>query len=368
MRLLLLTLIVAATVLLSFVRAEDDRATLGAKAFFRKQDANKDGKLSKDEFPRETRKQFPRIDANGDGFITLAEAITFRRKRIANAGRRGLPEGFTAHRDLKYAKGDSAKFTLDVYAPKTIGNPRPLIVWVHGGGWRNGSKDRCPVLPFLEKGYVVASINYRLSGEAIFPAQIEDCKAAIRWLRAHAKTYGIDAKRVGVWGSSAGGHLVALLGTSGDVKDLEQQHEHRDQSSRVQAVVDFFGPTDLLQMDDHALPTAPFKHNAADSPESKFIGGQITKHPERVARVNPITYVTKDDPPFLIVHGDQDRLVPTHQSRILHAALTKAGVDSTLHIVKGAGHGFGRNADVAERVVAFFKKHLKKSSNRESTP
>src|SRR5260221_4919549 len=154
----------------------------------------------------------------------------------------------------------------------------------------------------LDQGYAVASLNYRLSGEALFPAQIEDCKAAVRWLRAHAKEYSLDPEHFGAWGSSAGGHLVALLGPSGDVKEFEKG-PHLDQSSRVQAVCDYFGPTDFLQMDAHAIPDARLKHDLPNSPESRLIGGPIQENKDKVAKVNPITYVTPDDPPVLIVHG-----------------------------------------------------------------
>jgi acetyl esterase/lipase len=187
-----------------------------------------------------------------------------------------------------------------------------------------------------------------LSGDAIFPAQIEDCKAAVRWLRAHAKEYGLNPDRFGVWGSSAGGHLVALLGTSGDV------------SSRVQAVCDYYGPTDLLQMDAHALPSARLKHDPATSPESRLIGGAIQENKEKTTRANPIVYVTPDDPPFLIVHGDADPVVPIHQSQLLFDALKKAGVSVRFHTIKGAGHGQGFGGrEIDEMVNNFFDSYLK---------
>jgi len=297
---------------------------------------------------------------------TRDRAETEQRPRAAQrANRNTLPESIVATRDIEYANVDGTSLRLDIYTPKESAESKhPLIVWIHGGAWRAGDKRQCPAIRFVEKGYVVASVNYRLTNQAIFPAQIEDCKAAIRWLRANADEYQIDPKRVGVWGSSAGGHLVALLGTSGDVKDLSGDALGKaDFSSRVQAVCDFFGPTDLLQMDAHALETAPFKHDAPDSPESMLVGGPIQENPEKVARANPITYVTPDDPPFLIVHGDQDRLVPIHQSQLLAEALEKAGVPHRFHRVEGAGHGFGRNEKVNQMVDDFFDRILKPSSN-----
>jgi acetyl esterase/lipase len=266
--------------------------------------------------------------------------------------------GVKAMRDLEYAKVGSKSLLLDLYVPEKADAPLPLIVWVHGGAWRAGDKANCPAKGQLKRGYAVASINYRLSQEAIFPAQIHDCKAAIRWLRAHAKENNLDPKRIGVWGSSAGGHLVALMGTSGDVKELEGDEGNLDQSSRVQAVCDWFGPTDFLQMAAHMLPDAKMPHDTADSPESKLVGGPIQENKEKVAKANPITYVSKDDPPFLIMHGDKDPLVPHHQSEILTEALKKAGVEVTFKTVEGAGHGFG-GPEVMKLVEEFFDKHLK---------
>ena len=165
-----------------------------------------------------------------------------------------LPEGTKAQRDLEYVAGGHERQRLDLYTPEKADGPLPVIVWVHGGAWMGGAKDAgVPALPFVGKGYAVASINYRFSQHAAFPAQIEDCKAAIRWLKANAKAFDLDPERIGVWGASSGGHLVTLLGTSGGVKDLEGRGGNADQSSRVRAVVDL-GPTDFLQMDAHAVP------------------------------------------------------------------------------------------------------------------
>ena len=195
---------------------------------------------------------------------------------------------------------------------------------------------------------------------AVFPAQIEDCKAAIRWLRAHAKEYNLDPKRFGVWGSSAGGHLVALTGTSGDVKQFDVG-ANLDQSSRVQAVCDYFGPTDFT-----VFVTTPGyeSHANGGSPESKLIGGVVMENKDRAARVNPITYVSSDDPPFLIVHGDKDSTVPINQSQLLFDALKKAGVSAHSHTIHGAGHGgpgfSGKN--IEDMVASFFDERLKGGS------
>ncbi len=259
-------------------------------------------------------------------------------------------------RDLVYRTVGGKDLTLDLYVPQMAkpGDRFPVVVWIHGGAWRSGSsKDRCPAVPLVNRGFVVASINYRLSSEAIFPAQIHDCKAAIRWLRANAGRFPIDPDRIGVWGASAGGHLAALLGTSGGGKELEGGPDNLAHSSRVQAVCDYFGPTDFLKMNDEPGET---DHNAADSPESALIGGPIQKNPEKVAQANPITYASADDPPFLILHGDQDRTVPLSQSQLLNDALKRVGVKVLLGIVKGQGHGFTPGVD--RKVFEFFQQRL----------
>ena len=259
------------------------------------------------------------------------------------------PEGTTVYRDLSYVTNGHERQRLDLYLPKE-GKKLPLLIWVHGGAFRAGNKEglRLNQLDFLAMGYAVASINYRLSQHAIFPAQIEDCKAAVRWLRANAQKFNLDPNRFGAWGSSAGGHLVAMLGTAGDTKPFDVG-ENLNVSSRVQAVVDFFGPTDFLQMDEHRLPDGMI-HNRPDAPESLLIGGSIQENREKVVKANPITYITKGDPPFLIVHGDADPLVPHHQSELLEAALKKANVPVLFYTVKGGGHGGFNDPKVRELV------------------
>lgn len=287
-------------------------------------------------------------------------ALPFSAALPASAQNRApIPAGVKAHRDLAYVENGHERQKLDLYLPEKSTGPLPVIIWVHGGGWQNGTKDGCPPLRggYLEKGYAVASIGYRLSQHAVFPAQIEDCKAAIRWLRAHATEYGLDAKNFGVWGSSAGGHLVALIGTSGDVKAFDVG-ANLEQSSRVQAVCDFYGPTDFS-----VFVTTPGyeSHATAASPEAKLIGGAVMENKEKAARVNPITYVTKDEPAFLIVHGDKDPTVPINQSQLLFEALKKTGVSVHFHTIHGAGHGGpGFNeAPVPEMVATFFDQTLK---------
>jgi len=260
-----------------------------------------------------------------------------------------LPEDTLVLRDVAYVTNGHERQKLDLFIPPGATNPLPLIIWVHGGAWKAGSKEGCPALRFVARGYAVASVNYRLSQHAIFPAQIEDCKAAVRWLRSHAKEHGLDPDRFAAWGASAGGHLVALLGTCGDVQSFDVG-ENLKESSRVQAVVDFFGPVDFTQMSKFPASNAPFDHDAADSPESLLIGGAVQQNQELAAKASPLSYISKDDPPFLIMHGNKDNLVPYQQSETLRDALQKAGVPVTLRIIAGAGHGFG-GADIDRQVA-----------------
>ena len=278
-----------------------------------------------------------------------------------------VPAGVTAHRNLAYVDGGHERQVLDLFVPGNAARPLPVIVWIHGGGWTGGDKSGCPPLRqgYAQRGYAIAAINYRYSQQAIFPAQIEDCKAAIRWLRAHAKKYNLNPDRIGVWGSSAGGHLVALLGTSGDVKEFDVG-PNSGVSSRVQCVMDDYGPTDFPQMDAHRIPSATLQHDGPQSPESRLIGVDIADpaNAKIVARANPITYVTRDDPPFLINHGDQDPLVPHHQSELLFAALKAAGVPVRLNTVSGGGHGAGFGGPELEKIRRdFFAFHLLGETN-----
>lgn len=263
-----------------------------------------------------------------------------------------VPDGVAAHRDLSYVEKGHERQKLDLYVPKSD-KPLPVVVWVHGGAWQAGGKTNCPALFLTEKGYAVVSANYRLSQHAVFPAQIEDCKAAVRWVRANAKKYNLNPDRIGAWGSSAGGHLVALLGTSGEARELEGKGGNADQPSRVQAVVDYFGPTDFTKMGGG--------HDKAGSPESNLIGGAVATNGEKAQKANPIKYVTKSAAPFLLVHGDKDPAVPFNQSELLAAALKEAGVAAELVPIKGGGHGGPEffAPPKREQVKEFFDTHLK---------
>ncbi len=285
---------------------------------------------------------------------TAAVAQTSRPVRRMPDRPQGIPANVTATRGIVYVEGGGASQSLDIFVPKDTKNP-PLIVFVHGGGWSAGSKEQNPAMQFTRSGFAVASINYRLTREAIFPAQIADCRAAIRYLRSHAKEYGYDGDRIGVWGTSAGGHLVALLGTGADVKELDGDNKVAPTSCAVQAVADFFGPTDLLAISNHP---STIKHHDASSPESRLLGGPPPEKRELAALANPITHIGKNVPPFLIMHGDKDPLVPLNQSELLNNALKKANADVEFQVVEGAGHGFA-GPKVSEKLLGFFEKSLK---------
>jgi acetyl esterase/lipase len=224
------------------------------------------------------------------------------------------------------------RLRLDLYTPAGTA-PFPVLVWIHGGGWSSGDENLFfghPLLRQWSRGYAVAAVEYRLSGEAVYPAQIHDSKAAVRWLRGNAVRYGLDATRIAVWGASAGGHLAALLGTSGGVAALEDPAQgHADQSSRVAAVVDWFGPADLT-----LVPPG----RGRDAPEAQLLGCAPEDCPERARLASPLTFVDGTEPPFLIQHGTADRTVDFRHSERLHAALLAAGVRSSLTLLPGADH------------------------------
>jgi acetyl esterase/lipase len=282
---------------------------------------------------------------------------------LAAAAAAQAPPGVKAVKNVVYSSPGGRDLLLDLYLPEAAQRPLPVVLWVYGGAWRAGSKDDGQTrgaLWLTQHGYAVAAFNYRLSEEAKFPAQIEDAKAAVRWLRRHAGEHGLDPERIAAWGASAGGHLAALLGVSAGVKELEGPGHDPEVSTRVQAVVDFFGPTDFLQMDAHALPGG-MRHDPPESPESQLIGGPIRENAEKVARANPVTYVDSGDAPFLILHGERDPLVPVHQSELLFEALRKAGVAATFHKIAGAGHGGPEFQSAVARavVLAFLDERLK---------
>jgi acetyl esterase/lipase len=276
--------------------------------------------------------------------------------------------GVKLERDISYIpNGDEAQ-RLDLYLPeKASEKPLPLVVHIHGGGWKGGSKFPCSLAPMVNRGYVVASLEYRFSQKALFPAQIQDCQAAIRWLRANAKTYNIDTEHVGVVGGSAGGHLSALVATAGGKDTFPKIGGNDDQSDRVQCVIDIFGPTNFATVIEQAENDKNvrniFKFNTPSDPYSSLIGVGLNEDKATTDAVSPVTYVSEDNPPTLILHGTHDTLVPYAQSEELAAALEAKGVPVWLQTLPGSGHGgggFGK-PQIVLLMQNFFDKYLKGS-------
>jgi len=317
---------------------------LNREEVLKKYDTNKDGKLSAEE-----RDALP-----GE----LKERI---QKFLAQQGKPPaqpkLPENVIVEREVTYGMAGNRPLTLDVFKPKNPGAERlPVVVWIHGGGWKGGDKSSGAgrVAPYVATGnYVGISVGYRLTGEAQWPAQIHDCKAAIRWVREHADDLKIDPNKIGVWGSSAGGHLVSLLGTGSGIEALEGNNGSPKQSSRVTCVVDYCGPSDFLAFAKTNPSVA-----GPNSPVAALFGAPLTEREDMAREASPATHASKDDPPFLIVHGTEDPTVNIAQAEILHEKLTAAGVDVTMIRMVNGGHGFG-GPELDARVAAFFARHLR---------
>jgi acetyl esterase/lipase len=269
--------------------------------------------------------------------------------------------GVTIQKDIEYVPGGGAAHLLDLYLPESGGNNVPLVIFVHGGGWHSGSKDGCPAKFLADHGYAVASINYRLVPEAVFPAQLEDCRAALKFLREHAVDYNIKPDHVGVWGGSAGAHLVSLMGTAPGVDFSTNPATvppvgKVGEMLRVQCVVDMYGPSDLTHIMNG---TTPNPNNSAVKLLGPYTSGDDLMSKAKWA--SPVTYVRSDNPPFLIEHGDADTTVPMAQSQEFSEALQKVGVETTLVIMPGAKHAGGAffTEENHQTVLAFFDKHLK---------
>lgn len=267
----------------------------------------------------------------------------------------------TVERDVTYGKAGGVDLKMDIYYPVAATGPAPVVMYVHGGGWTKGDKQDgagAAAIPSLqEAGFLVVSVNYRLAPEYRFPAQIEDVKCAVRYLRANSGKYALDPGRIGAWGGSAGGHLVSLLGVMDDDDGLEGSCGNQDESSRVQAVVDMFGPSDL---------TRRFEGGAIGQTLGARVFGTSESGSEILKIASPVTYVTADDPPFLILQGDSDMLVPPDQSQGLYDLLKAADVPATLVMVENAGHAFVPQSgeidpsrqEINAMIVDFFRREL----------
>jgi acetyl esterase/lipase len=273
--------------------------------------------------------------------------------------------------DLAYA-GLSPAQALDIYWPPEGNGPFPVILSIHGGAFMGGDKrdeQVTPMLTGLLRGYAVVAVNYRMSGEAIFPALVQDIKAAVRWVRANAAKFLLDPGRIAAWGGSAGGYLSLMAGVTASTPELEDLSlGNAGQPCHVQAVVDWFGPTDFLAMDAQLAesglaPAPPFAHSGASSPESLLLGRQITEIPELVRSANPETYLHAGAPPFFIQHGDRDDVVP-HQQSVNFAAKARAVLGSEkikLELLPGARHAdpaFGMPQNI-QKVLDFLDQTLR---------
>lgn len=286
-----------------------------------------------------------------------------RKQAAAKPAPTKLPDSVEAIRDVEYGRVGNRALLLDIVRPKRpAGGVRmPAVVWIHGGGWRRGTRGGMQNVPLAERGYFTVSIEYRLSDEATFPAAIEDCKCAIRWLRANAEKYGVDADHIGVWGSSAGGHLSLLAATADEKAGLEGTGGSSAYSSRVQAVVSYCGPSDL------ALNA---NRPAAGREDSRrlFIGATYPEKPDAYRLGSPVSHASPDDPPALLIHGESDTTVPIAHAEHMEVALKKVGVPVTLIRVKNATHGFApagsepiepSREELTRRAIEFFDRHLR---------
>lgn len=271
----------------------------------------------------------------------------------------------TTYNDVTYSTAGETELKLDLAVPAGDGGPHPMVVFIHGGGWAGGSRlaFRRQIQEAARRGYVGATVSYRLmkydrqnkettTAEQPFPAQVHDVKAAIRWLRANAKKYHADPERIGVTGFSAGGHLVLMLGLTDKDSGLEGNGGHPEVSSRVQAVVNVFGPTEMK---------TAWQQSSVAWIYRLFLGGTPEEAAEHYRLASPVTWVSADDPPVLTIHGDLDRLVPVSNARLLDQTMKAAGASHELLILKGQGHGFRGEAarTMVDATWKFFEKQLK---------
>lgn len=295
-------------------------------------------------------------------FIALpcfAQDLSDAKKKVLDAAEKS---GVEVKLDQPYAGNTNPKQAVDLYLPKKRNSdkPLPVVALIHGGGWVNGDRNGygAMAIQMARTGdYAAVGVGYRLTKEAHWPEQIFDCKAAIRWIRGHAKEYNLDPDRIAVMGSSAGGHLSSLIGTSGDVKELEGSiGEFKTLSSRVQCVVNQCGPEDLTKALMFSKDGQPV---VEDEAVKGLLGGTYEeKHAEAVA-ASPLTYVSPDDPPFLTIHGTEDKRVAYANAGAIHAALQKACVPSLVIPITGGGHGSVGHPEAINRAKKFFDKILR---------
>ena len=265
-------------------------------------------------------------------------------------------------RDIEFAVVDGHSLKLDLYQPSSPRGSK-LLVWIHGGGWRKGSKEKCFLKWLPAHGYTVASISYRLSSVAKFPAQLHDCKAAVRWLRANADKYGYETTKIAVAGASAGGHLSALMATTAGNKELEGKvGGNLDQSSRVQAAIDYYGATDFILRSK----TQPSRANEKGSVVYDLLGGGAHEKPALAKQASAAYHVSRDDAPLLIFHGNKDNTVLLDQSHAIVKAYQKSGSKVQIYVIGGAGHGGNRfyEDENAQRLLTFLEDTLNSAQNQ----
>lgn len=269
-----------------------------------------------------------------------------------------LPKTVQVQKNIEFARVPSGPLLLDIYTPKQFTGKLPVIVWIHGGGWNTGSKDPCPIGFMAAQNVAIVSINYRLSTTAPYPAQIYDCKGAVRWLRANADKYHLDPDHIGIFGASAGGQLAALLGTTAGNAQLEGDvGGNLNYSSRVQAVCAFYPPTDL-----DLLVTDPASRTSSKTLVGQLLGGPLNDNLQLAALASPLRFVSPDSAPFYLLHGDKDTLVPIQQSQLFYDALRRVGVEAHFFTVPGKGHGIIAPPEAAKQIYEFFQRHLREKS------
>ena len=262
--------------------------------------------------------------------------------------------------DVVYAKVGDIELKLDLYFPETESTVSPpLVVWIHGGAWRSGSKSNPPILYLLKENFAIASIDYRLSTQAEFPALIHDCKAAIRWLRANQQKYGYNSCKIAVAGSSAGGHIVALMGaTNGSEYHEGSVGGFLNESSDVQAVIDYYGPTNFLSILHQSTPHGLSVRVPA---LQLLLGSQPKTNPSLAKLASPVEFVDENDPPLLMLHGDQDPQVPINQSHELHHQYLLHNLDVDFQVVHGGKHGgpIFHSPHFQEKIISFLNQSIR---------
>jgi acetyl esterase/lipase len=273
-----------------------------------------------------------------------------------------LPDSIKLEAGIQYAGNSTPSQRLNLLVPKVPKGDKPLpaIVYIQGSAWTASlpAGGHAYLARYVADGeYIGVGIGHRTTAEASWPAQIHDVKAAIRWIRGNARKYNIDPDKIGAIGNSSGGHLVSALGTTGGVKELEGDlGDFTGFSSRVQCVVDEFGPSDILEMQNYP---SSLNHDAASSPEGRLVGGRVSDKKDVARSASPVTFARADAPPFLVLHGNKDRVVPYNQSERMYAALKKAGVECYFVTIDGGGHGGWSNSEIYKLERAFFDKILK---------